>query len=171
VTADAAAAGMAVSPGSPHPYDADTAMRISDADRSRAVDELRRHSVAGRLDIDAYAARLAEAMEAETLADLDHALRDLPTMRIADPSSNPPLLARGRNGRGGRASAESRPGPAGRSSPSSRLWSRLVVLLSMLVLVVGISFGILAHWVWAGVLIVGWVVGVLQGRVRVGRRR
>jgi hypothetical protein len=134
-------------------------MRISDADRSRAVDELRRHSVAGRLDIDAYAARLAEAMEAETLADLDHALRDLPTMRIADPSSNPPLLARGRNGRGGRASAESRPGPAGRSSPS------------MLVLVVGISFGILAHWVWAGVLIVGWVVGVLQGRVRVGRRR
>jgi hypothetical protein len=142
-------------------------MRISDADRSRAVDELRRHSVAGRLDIDAYAARLAEAMEAETLADLDHALRDLPTMRIADPASDPPLFARGRAGRAGTGPG---PGPAGGSSRWPRWWARLVVLLSMLVLVVGIGFGILAHWVWAGVLIAGWLAGVLQGRVRLGRR-
>ena len=146
-------------------------MRISDADRSRAVDELRRHSVAGRLDIDAYAARLAEAMEAETLADLDHALRDLPTMRVADPVANPPLIARGRDGRDYRAPTALGPGPGGGSARWSRFWARLVVLLSMLVLVVGISFGILAHWVWAGVLIAGWLAGVLQGRVRLGRCR
>jgi hypothetical protein len=145
-------------------------MRISDADRSRAVDELRRHSIAGRLDIDAYAARLAEAMEAETLADLDHALRDLPTMRIADPASDPPLIARGRDGRGDRGARALGPGPAGRSPHWPRFWARLVVLLSMLVLVAGISFAIVAHWMWAGILIAGWLAGVLQGRIRLGRR-
>lgn len=128
-------------------------MRISDADRSRVVDELRRHAGAGRLDLDAYAARVAEAMEAETLADLDHALRDLPTLRIADPDPDPPLLA-----------------PGGRAGGWAQLWARLVVLLSVLVVVAGVGLMVLAHWVWAGVLVAGWLVGVLQGRVRLGRR-
>jgi hypothetical protein len=146
-------------------------MRISDADRARVVDELRRHAGAGRLDLDAYAARVAEAMEAETLADLDHALRDLPTLRIADPAPDPPLLAPG-GGRARRRPPASDPGsdPGGGSDAWARVWARFVVLLSVVVVVVGVSLLVLAHWVWAGVLVAGWLVGVLQGRVRLGRR-
>ncbi len=129
-------------------------MRISDADRSRAVDELRRHASAGRLDIDAYAERVAEAMEAETLADLDHALRDLPTMRIADPPSTT----------GG-------PGGSDAASGWQRLPAGLVMLLSSAVLLAAVCFMILAHWVWAVILVAGWITGVVQGRVRIGQRR
>jgi hypothetical protein len=126
-------------------------MRISDTDRSRVVDELRRHCAAGRLTVDDYADRVAAAISAETLADLDHVLRDLPTMRIDDPVQDPPLMAPG--------------GP-----PASGLWARLVALLSVLALALGVSFLIIAHWVWAILLIVGWIIGVIQGRVRIGRR-
>jgi hypothetical protein len=145
-------------------------MRISDADRSRAVDELRRHSAAGRLDLDDFAERVAEAMAAETLADLDHALRDLPTFRIADPAADPPLFApgSGRSGRSGIGGAG--PPRAGASRRRHVLQARFVVLLSMLVVAVGVGLVVLAHWILALVLVAGWLVGVLQGRIRVGRR-
>jgi hypothetical protein len=144
-------------------------MRISDADRARAVEELRRHCAAGRLDIDAYADRVAEAMGAETLADLDHALRDLPTVRIAEPSGAPPIFAPGRGHRDGSA-GRSRPGGTGPALAAGDLRARLVVLLTVLVIIVGTCFLVISHWVWAMVLVLGWIVGVAQGRIRVGRR-
>ena len=109
-------------------------------------------------------------MEAETLAQLEHALRDLPPLG-AEPSPPPPLWDNGwdrsRSGAGGGASG--RAGDPARS-PARQIWARLVLVLSVLVVGAGVSFLIVAHWIWAGILVAGWIVGVLQGRVRLGRR-
>jgi hypothetical protein len=162
-------------------------MRISDTDRTRAVEELRRHCSAGRIDLDGFAERVAEAMAAETLADLDHALRDLPTVRIAEPSGGPVFARRdggsggddghpgggGRNGgtRGDRSGDPGDPGdPAAVGRRDLHLRARLVLLLSVVVIAAGACFLVLAQWLWAVLLVAGWVAGVVQGRVRSSRR-
>ena len=132
-------------------------MRISDEQRSRAVDELRRHCSAGRLPVEEYADRVTEALAAETLADLDHALRDLPTVRIADPRARPPLLA-----------PEDPP-----SLRHARLgpWAgRLALLVSVGVGAAAVVLVVTAGWAWAVVLVAGWLAGLVQGRGAFGRR-
>lgn len=54
------------------------ALRASDEDRERLVDELNEHAVAGRLDTDELEDRLQAAYAARTTAELDALRRDLP---------------------------------------------------------------------------------------------
>ena len=53
-------------------------MGITDADRERVVRDLTRHCGDGRLTLDELEERIAEAYAADTVTDLDHALRHLP---------------------------------------------------------------------------------------------
>ncbi len=61
-------------PGRPIP----PALRASDEDRERLVDELNEHAVAGRLDTHELEDRLQSAYAARTTAELDALRRDLP---------------------------------------------------------------------------------------------
>jgi hypothetical protein len=54
-------------------------MRASDADRERVATQLRSHCLAGRLSVDELDRRLGVAMRAESLADLQGLVTDLPT--------------------------------------------------------------------------------------------
>jgi hypothetical protein len=79
--------GATVTPGSPPP------LRIGTAERNQAVDALREHSVAGRLDLDEFEERVGQAYSARTAGDLDALLCDLPPLsRIAPlaPPAAPP---------------------------------------------------------------------------------
>jgi hypothetical protein len=53
-------------------------MRISDAERERALDDLRDHMLAGRLTAEEFEQRLASAHVAKTQADIDAITTDLP---------------------------------------------------------------------------------------------
>jgi Domain of unknown function (DUF1707) len=134
-------------------------MRISDTDRQRAVDELRRHFAAGRIDVDEFTERMEKALQASTLEDLDKLLSDLPMVRIADPvgytgSGQPIRLGvPSSRGRGTVVGAHSLGRPAR-------------VAVTVAVVVGAIILAIASSWVAAIALIVGWLVGVLQGRAR-----
>ena len=65
---------------------------VADSDRATAADELRRHYDAGRLTLDEFEGRLAEANTARTRGDLEQALRQLPR-------SEPPASLRVRDRR------------------------------------------------------------------------
>ena len=67
-------------------------MLVADSDRARAADELRQHYDSGRLTLDEFESRLAEAHAARTRGDLDQALRQLPR-------SEPPASLRVRDRR------------------------------------------------------------------------
>ena len=60
------------------------ALRASDADRDRAVAQLRQHLSDGRLTVEEFSERLDQAYAARTTADLDHALRELPYVQPTD---------------------------------------------------------------------------------------
>ena len=62
----------------PGPDPVAPALRASDEDRDRLVDELNEHAVAGRLDTDEFEDRLKSAYAARTTAELDTLRRDLP---------------------------------------------------------------------------------------------
>src|SRR5437868_14768902 len=65
---------------------------VADSDRATAADELRRHYVSGRLTLDEFEGRLAEAQASRTRSDLEQALRHLPR-------SDPPASLRVRDRR------------------------------------------------------------------------
>jgi Domain of unknown function (DUF1707)/Cell wall-active antibiotics response 4TMS YvqF len=52
--------------------------RVSDADRERAVAELREHSVAGRLTLEELSDRIENAYAARTVGELERVTADLP---------------------------------------------------------------------------------------------
>ena len=54
------------------------ALRASDADRERVVEELRAHAGDGRLDLEELEERTSAALAAKTLADLQAVKADLP---------------------------------------------------------------------------------------------
>jgi hypothetical protein len=54
-------------------------LRASDADRDRAVAELREHVALGRLTLEEFSDRTERALAATTRAELDELRRDLPT--------------------------------------------------------------------------------------------
>lgn len=56
-------------------------VRVSDADRQGAIDQLSRHTADGRLTLEEFEARVDEALEAKTHGDLRLALRELPVER------------------------------------------------------------------------------------------
>jgi hypothetical protein len=144
-------------------------MRVSDTERQRTVDELRRHCAAGRLDVDEYAGRVEQVLDATTLEELDQVLADLPMMRIADPvgvgtGSYHPVggVGEGR-GAGGRFAA-------GTSGRPGRLAASAVVILSVVVVVGVVLLALLASWSWVAVLVAGWLIGLIQARLIHTRR-
>jgi hypothetical protein len=56
-------------------------IRASDADRHAAVDALRSHYAAGRLETDELERRISKAVDAQTLGDLATLMTDLPATR------------------------------------------------------------------------------------------
>jgi len=56
----------------------DQTLRASDSEREQTVSSLRAHHAAGRLATDELDQRIAEALTATTVTQLDHQLRDLP---------------------------------------------------------------------------------------------
>jgi len=146
-------------------------MRVSDAERQRAIDELRRHCGAGRIDMDEYSVRLERALTATTLAELDELLADLPIVRIADPagmgpsagsSSSEGSATLARMGRGTNSSDDGNYAAKGREL-SKRLGTTAVVVLTVVMVLAAVVLALAASWVWAGVLLLGWFIGVLQG--------
>jgi hypothetical protein len=56
--------------------------KIADADRDRAVAELREHAVAGRLTLEEFGERVDQAYAARTRGELDVVQRDLPAASV-----------------------------------------------------------------------------------------
>jgi hypothetical protein len=143
-------------------------MRVSDEDRRRVVEELRRHCAAGRIDVDEFSARIERALSASTFEELDLVRSDLPMLRIAEPT--------GRNDRPGGAGSSRVPAPptsdrgqSGRSaSPSTRLTAVTTALITVVVVLTAVIVALVAEWTWAVLLLAGWAAGVVQGRL--GRR-
>lgn len=150
-------------------------MRISDAERQRAIDELRRHCGAGRLDVDEYASRIERALAATTLAELDGLLVDLPMLRIADPTGATANGSARQLGPGRLRIGE--PAGAGYSIRGRALTNRLItsagLIVSVVVLLLVVVLASATSWAWAVLLLlVGWLIGVVQGRIgRVGSGR
>ncbi len=61
--------------------------RVADADRDRAVAQLREHVVDGRLTLDEFSERVGRALAARTQGDLSAVMTDLPA-----PTSSSALL-------------------------------------------------------------------------------
>lgn len=66
--------------GSPGQQSEARQLRIGTADRQRAIDLLRDHTTAGRLELDEFEERVATAHTARTGADLDALFTDLPSL-------------------------------------------------------------------------------------------
>jgi hypothetical protein len=142
-------------------------MRVSDEQRQRVVDELRRHCAAGRLDVDEYADRIEQALGASSLEDLDRALGDLPMMRIADPAGSTAANGNGQAWRRNGSAAEADIGKRG--GWSARLAATAVVLITVMVVLGAVTLVIAAEWTWAVVLVAGWLLGLAQSRVAASR--
>jgi Domain of unknown function (DUF1707) len=149
-------------------------MRVSDTERQRTVDELRRHCTAGRIDMDEYSRRIEKAMGAERLEELDAVLADLPILRIADPSAPGETRQRQRRARNN-GHHHFRPfaqipalGPAGSSLGAdaafrtARIASTLTAFVAVAVVVTAVILVVAVSWTWAAVLIAGWVAGMVQ---------
>lgn len=80
----------------------DPDIRVSDADRDEAVELLREHLMAGRLDPDEHEERVEEACAAKFGRDLARALRELPASRPSAAPAAPPVFVQPvRDGRPG----------------------------------------------------------------------
>lgn len=132
--------------------------------------------------MDEYGRRIEKAMAAERLEELDAVLADLPILRIADPSA--PGEAEQRRRRAGnnhngrhhfRSTHTAQLGPAGSAVGSnpvsgySRIASTLTALLAVAVVMTAVVLLVAVSWTWAGVLLGGWVAGLLQAAA--ARRR
>lgn len=65
-------------------------LRASDADRDRAVGELREHTAAGRLTLEEFSERVDRAVAARTLSELDEIRSDLPSALPAEQARRRP---------------------------------------------------------------------------------
>jgi hypothetical protein len=68
-------------------------MRASNADRERVVAALERHTAAGRLTLEEFAARVDAALASRTDTDLAAVVRDLPTDSTVDHAAGARQLA------------------------------------------------------------------------------
>jgi hypothetical protein len=76
-------------------------LRIGDAERERAAEQLAEHYALGRLDREEHAERLDRVWAARTQAELDPVFADLPGHRAASPhqaAPRPPAQRRRRRG-------------------------------------------------------------------------
>jgi hypothetical protein len=67
-----------MSENEPSPPPTEPALRASDADRERLVDELEQHAIDGRLTTDEFEERTGRAYAATTMGELEALRRDLP---------------------------------------------------------------------------------------------
>jgi DUF1707 SHOCT-like domain len=72
-----------------------TALRVSDSEREAAVNALREHFFAGRLDLDEFKARVDEAYAARTHGELEAVARELPAVDEPQPARKKPWLLPG----------------------------------------------------------------------------
>jgi hypothetical protein len=148
-------------------------MRVSDEDRRRVVDELRRHCAAGRIDVDEYASRIERALAATSFEELDALRSDLPMIRIAEPNGSG--IWAGRKARDDIAPIMSRSGGDGggggvRQPHDKRPIAMLFAVVTVAVVMAAIVLGVVVEWTWSVVIILAWVVGLVQGRVTRRRR-
>ena len=68
-------------------------LRVSDADRDRAITELSEHFQAGRLTAEEFEERTGQALQARTAADLAALFTDLPRQQPAVPAAAAPAGA------------------------------------------------------------------------------
>ena len=141
-------------------------MRVSDTERQRTIDELRRHCAAGRIDVDDYSARLEQAMSATTLEELDQLTTDLPLLRIADPAGYRPGDSGSRAGTAISVAAEE----WASAGLTARLSATALVIRTVILVVGAVLLAVLASWAWAAVLVAGWLAGLIQGRITQRRR-
>jgi class 3 adenylate cyclase len=73
-------------PGGPGPL----TERVADADRDRAVTQLREHVVEGRLTLDEFSDRVGSALQARTRGDLEAVMADLPDIAQSQVNRLPP---------------------------------------------------------------------------------
>ena len=114
------------------------AMRASDSDRRRTVEELGRHFAAGRIDTDDYTRRIESALTASDLEELDELRADLPMMRVAAPE-----VSRSRE----------------ISEQQASLGAYAFALVGVLA-VVTVAIGLFGSWGWSLALLAGWLLGV-----------
>jgi hypothetical protein len=65
-------------------------VRLSDADRQRAVSELTRHCGEGRLTLDELEERIDDVYAAADAAGMRHAFRELPPFRVEPSRADAP---------------------------------------------------------------------------------
>jgi hypothetical protein len=76
-------------------HEHEPAVRVSDADREAAVEALREHFLAGRLDVEEFTERVEQAYAARTAGELDQVERELPLPARAAPAREKPWLLPG----------------------------------------------------------------------------
>ena len=72
-----------------------TALRVSDAEREAAVEALREHFFAGRLDVEEFTERVEQAYAARTVRELEIVERELPAAGRVAPALRKPWLLPG----------------------------------------------------------------------------
>ena len=137
-------------------------LRVSDADRDRAIAELSEHYQAGRLTTEELEDRTGRALQARTTADLAALFTDLPRRQAP--------LTGGTGGTGGTA-ASATPGAAGTARAStSGAWPARVpvapVAILAVVAVLALLSGHLFHIAWVPVVAIIVVRLLAGGRSR-----
>jgi hypothetical protein len=156
-------------------------MTVPDADRERVIAILREQVGEGRLDLDEFGTRLSEAYQAQSVAELNHSLRELPVPRLSTGISTPGGLVENGDERGRRAGAAGattrganadrqrhehphpRPGPGGGERVARAAWgAHLGSYLSVnaMLIVIWLIFGGPSSFFWPMFPIMGWGIGL-----------
>ncbi len=146
-------------------------LRVGDADRAGADEELRQHLAAGRINLDEYDQRAKQVFSARTQADIDAVFTDLPGPHASSSASmtrsSTPYPAYATPS----TAAPAKPG--GRNPAAAGLMAGVPILATILFFVCGFAFDGWA-WSWVFFLLVplaGAVLGPSLNASRSERRR
>ncbi|HEY1001781.1 MAG TPA: DUF1707 domain-containing protein [Streptosporangiaceae bacterium] len=132
-------------------------MRVSDADRDRAIAELSEHYQAGRLTTEEFEDRTGRALQARTTADLADLFTDLPRRQAPTTGAAPGATATGATSTGATSTA---PADPAKSWPA-RVPVAPVTILAVIAVLALLS-GHLFHIAWVPVVAII-VVRLLAG--------